>query len=309
MLSLRSKHLRRQIALVSSLAGAVLASAPSGFDWRAVQPSWDLRYIPCYGEFECARVLMPLDWLAPHSTNETVAIAVLKVPATVPITDESFGGTVMVNPGGPGDSGVVHMLKNGRYIQTMVDANKHYEVLSFDIRGVAFSTPPASCYRNSGERLASTWQSRGLGAPSTDDAHLARQLAQYKSLGHKCAQHRDENLDFNIHEFTSTASIANDMLRLVDETEILQQKLLSRTIGFVEHLDDDTVQHPLRHRDQQTTNARLQYYGTSYGTVLGNTFLSMFPGRVKRMIIDGVVVADDWVSGVRRRSAHVALTK
>ncbi|KAG6001717.1 hypothetical protein E4U21_003895 [Claviceps maximensis] len=49
--------------------------------------------------------------------------------------------------------------------------------------------------------------------------------------------------------------------------------------------------------DANTDQPRLLYYGTSYGTVLGNTFLSMFPGRVKRMILDGVIIADDWVRG------------
>lgn len=225
---------------------------------------------------------MPLDYLN-TTDNRTVAIAVLKVPATVDVTDPAYGGTLMVNPGGPGDSGIVHMLKNGRYIQSQIDGDKHYEVLSFDLRGVAYSTPRADCYSNEAAREAATWQSRGLGDLDSSDEGLKKHLVLSKAYGYQCARYRDEGVDFNIHEYTSTASIARDMLRLVDETEALRQKKLQvRTAAQV----------PLGGGNKES---RLMYYGTSYGTILGNTFLSMFPGRVRRMMLDGVVVPESWI--------------
>lgn len=236
---------------------------------------------------------MPLDYLDAKSDSRTVSIAVLKVPATVDVSDPSYGGTVMVNPGGPGDSGVLHMLRNGDYIQGMVDGSKHYEVLSFDLRGVAFSTPRADCYSNEAARQAAMWQSRGLGEPTTSDESLTRHLAQARAFGRQCANYRDEGVDFNIHEYTSTASIAKDMLRLVDETEKLRRKDVAAHTG-----KKGGAQQPLTDGATENKQGRLLYYGTSYGTVLGNTFLSMFPGRVRRMILDGVVVGESWVHGV-----------
>jgi pimeloyl-ACP methyl ester carboxylesterase len=233
---------------------------------------------------------MPLDYLD-TTDNRTVSIAVLKVPATVGDADPSYGGTLMVNPGGPGDSGVVHMLKNGRYIQNMVDGNKHYEVLSFDIRGVAYSYPRADCYANEAAREAADTQIRGLGDLSTSDEVLKKHLALSKAHGYQCAKFREDGVDFNIHEYTSTASIARDMLRLVDETEKLTRKEASQRMG--------EAQQPLLSDGYRGKEARLQYYGTSYGTILGNTFLSMFPGRVRRMMLDGVVVAESWIKNVR----------
>jgi hypothetical protein len=41
----------------------------------------------------------------------------------------------------------------------------------------------------------------------------------------------------------------------------------------------------------------LNYWGFSYGTFLGQTFASMFPDRVGRMVLDGVMDADDWTAG------------
>ncbi|OAQ67964.2 peptidase S33, tripeptidyl-peptidase [Pochonia chlamydosporia 170] len=274
--------MKLSISLLGYSSSLFTVSHASAFNWDAITPTWDLRYTQCYSKFECARILMPLDYLN-TTDNRTVAIAVLKVPATVDVTDPAYGGTLMVNPGGPGDSGIVHMLKNGRYIQHQIDGHKHYEVLSFDLRGVAYSTPRADCYSNEAAREAATWQSRGLGDLDSSDEGLKKHLVLSKAYGYQCARYRDEGVDFNIHEYTSTASIARDMLRLVDETEALRQKKLEvRTAAQV----------PLGGGNKEP---RLMYYGTSYGTILGNTFLSMFPGRVRRMMLDGVVVPESWI--------------
>ncbi|KAG6022272.1 hypothetical protein E4U19_005162 [Claviceps sp. Clav32 group G5] len=300
------------VLLGSSAAASYSESSGPGFDWLSLQPSWHLQYVQCYDGFECARIHMPLDWLNRTDTR-TVTLAVLKVPATVPGSDPRHGGTVMVNPGGPGDSGVVHMLKNGRYIQSMLDSpGRRFDVLSFDTRGVALSTPRADCYTSEAARRAAEWQARGARPlDGLDTAALKRALARTTAHGLQCAEYRKGGVVFNMHEFTATASVARDMLRLVDETEVLRRRaartevldamesVLQRPLGGGGEGVDDVDDHDAG----GTPQPRLQYYGTSYGTVLGNTFLSMFPGRVKRMILDGVVVADNWVLGDWEESA------
>ncbi|KAH8597003.1 hypothetical protein B0O99DRAFT_671077 [Bisporella sp. PMI_857] len=36
----------------------------------------------------------------------------------------------------------------------------------------------------------------------------------------------------------------------------------------------------------------------SYGTLLGQTFASMFPERMGKVVLDGIVDPDDWVAGI-----------
>src|SRR3954468_8138940 len=45
-------------------------------------------------------------------------------------------------------------------------------------------------------------------------------------------------------------------------------------------------------------DARLHYYGVSYGSFLGDTYANMFPGRVGRLVIDGVLDPVAWTTGV-----------
>lgn len=42
---------------------------------------------------------------------------------------------------------------------------------------------------------------------------------------------------------------------------------------------------------------KLNYWGTSYGTVLGQVFVSMFPDRVGRVMLDANMLADNYLTG------------
>ncbi|KAG8416186.1 Dephospho-CoA kinase [Metarhizium acridum] len=259
----------------------------SDFDWDTVKPSWDLHYSPCHDGFQCARLLMPLDWLNAESSNEAVALSIIKLPAAVDCGDASFGGTVITNPGGPGSSGVLHILENGRYMQTMMDGDKHFEIMSFDPRGVTHSKPAADCYASQSARTAAIWQSRGFTNFDASANNLKYQKAFAAAQGLQCAKPGPHG--YAIQDYMATASVAREMVRIIDEIESLHQKTLAQKL-------QREAQKPVT--SSSANMARLQYYGTSYGSFLGNLFMSMFPGRVKRMVLDGVIAPEDWVAAV-----------
>jgi pimeloyl-ACP methyl ester carboxylesterase len=82
------------------------------------------------GVDECARIWVPLDYRSPDRTAITLALR--KKPAT-----GTRRGTLFINPGGPGASGVAFV--DG--IDFGSSVRQSYDVLGFDPRGVGSSTP------------------------------------------------------------------------------------------------------------------------------------------------------------------------
>ncbi|MBV8950900.1 MAG: alpha/beta fold hydrolase [Actinobacteria bacterium] len=111
------------------------------------------------GGFECATLTVPLDYAQPHGA--TVGIALIRSRATDPAHRI---GSLVVNPGGPGESGIALI---GRDVSLMpAGVRQRFDIVEFDPRGVGRSGA-ISC--TTGGAAAET----GLGpdpAPSTPAA-------------------------------------------------------------------------------------------------------------------------------------------
>lgn len=287
------------MTLSAALCARVVSSVPTTiphdpsdgfFDWALVQPSSELRYVQCYEIFECARLEVPLDWTNLSNPNR-VSIAIARLPAVVDVSDASFGGTIVINPGGPGGSGIDILLSSARSLQTVVDSHKHFEILSFDPRGMKFSTPSAACFTEDLYRTVVSTLALDVGDIVSDHQALNVKWNINHGLGQLCAE--AENGAFsdgtNVHQFVSTALVAYDMVEIVDQVDAHLSKQLSS-----KEPSTSNSQIPLRNENRHVP--LLNYWGLSYGTYLGNTFASMFPERIGRMVLDGVVDADDYTA-------------
>ncbi len=87
---------------------------------------------------ECGDVTVPLDYDKPNGKKITVAIS--RIKHTVP--DSQYQGPMLVNPGGPGGSGLTLSVL-GEFVPK--DAGKAYDWIGFDPRGVGSSKPSVSC--------------------------------------------------------------------------------------------------------------------------------------------------------------------
>ncbi|KAK2630057.1 hypothetical protein QTJ16_000877 [Diplocarpon rosae] len=196
---------------------------------------------------------VPLDWLDPSDTRRT-AIAVIRYNAT-DLT--SYAGPVFINPGGPSGSGIWFVKHLAPYYQSVVGRNHH--IISFYFRGVGFITPQISCWNNTTpSSISYLWD---LTEPPVLDAHsgiIYDSYAHASALSIQCASHIAA-----MGQFVGTASVARDMLHMLEKMHI----------------------------------QKLKYWGFSYGTFLGVTFASLFPERVGRIVNDGNVDAKDYVSG------------
>src|SRR5689334_7882956 len=77
------------------------------------------------GRDQCAQLLVPLDYAKPD--GPTLELAVLKVPA---LSKSKRIGALVVNPGGPGGSGVNYAA--GGSLQFGSVLSEHFDIVGFD---------------------------------------------------------------------------------------------------------------------------------------------------------------------------------
>jgi pimeloyl-ACP methyl ester carboxylesterase len=274
---------------------------PLFFDWDSIETKPDLQYTLCYEYLQCARLELPMDWFN-QTTNQTISLAVIRQPAVVPVTHPQYGDAILVNPGGPGGSGVGLVERSGEHLRSIFDTNttdgKHFDIISFDPRGVGVSKPRVDCFHD--RNVATNWQQRVQeeGWLEASDAALGRLWSMSMAKGHSCSEYGDE-----IQQYVSTASVARDMLELVEKhgewREREAQKLLYGGCSLWRRLVPRSWQRievPFS-LQYQPEEEKIQYYGLSYGSYLGGTFAAMFPDRVGRLAVDGVVEYENYRSG------------
>ncbi|MDA8435570.1 MAG: alpha/beta hydrolase [Actinomycetales bacterium] len=191
----------------------------------------------CGGSFQCAKLTVPLDYADP--TGATIKLAVLRLR-----TANQAGrlGSLVLNPGGPGASGVDFARAARAVIDDPVRAK--YDIVGFDPRGVGASDP-VRCLT---DRQLDTFIAAD-GTPDTPaEVKQSEQLAQGFAMG--CRTHSPK-----IYAHIGT----RDAVRDID--------ILRAALG-----------------DQ-----KLNWFGFSYGTMLGASYADEFPTKVGRMVLDGAI--------------------
>ncbi|MFI7589081.1 alpha/beta hydrolase [Spongisporangium articulatum] len=163
-------------AAVGALAVGLLVAAPSS---PASASGGSTSYEPppiawgaCVGDLEgssaeCGYLTVPLDYAKPDGTK--IKLYVSRKKHTVP--DADYQGVMLVNPGGPGGSGIVYSFLGGSVPKK---AGAAYDWIGFDPRGVGLSEPSLSCdgtyfgldrpqYIPYTKKLEQTWLDRSAG--------------------------------------------------------------------------------------------------------------------------------------------------
>jgi pimeloyl-ACP methyl ester carboxylesterase len=196
----------------------------------------DLNWTGC-GSNDCAALEVPLDYAEPN--DETIKLAVLRAKAT---NRGQRVGQLVVNPGGPGGSGVQYAAAG---LSAFGDTLTHYfDIVGFDPRGVGASTP-LEC-----ADTAQTDELLRVDPDPDNPEEVARLDAVTRSFGQGCL---DDSGDLARH--MSTVEVAKDL------------DVLRGALG----------------------EAQLDYFGASYGTLIGATYADLFPTHVRRMVLDGAI--------------------
>ena len=166
-----------------------------------------LDWSSCYDYFDCTELRVPIDY--EDLSVGTFRISVLRAAAK---DQDKRMGSIVVNPGGPGGSGVDYAY-NADYIFSP-DITDVYDIVGFDPRGVAQSEP-ISCFtpEELDENLASD-------SKPDNPAELALSLQESKAFAEKC-----EQKNAHLEHFT-TAETARDM-------DILRAALGEEKLNYV----------------------------------------------------------------------------
>ena len=200
--------------------------------------------------FQCGTVTVPLDY--EHPDGRTITIAVRKLPAS---DSDAEHGSLFINPGGPGASGVAMMqVMAPMFTEELRGA---YDIIGFDPRGVGQSTP-ITCWTNDEikQHLANPSDDAGPTDPlkgvTYKNVPAQDKIDQGAANAARCAQHSQvpELLDH-----VGTRDVARDL------------DILRATNG----------------------NAKLNYLGISYGTRIGAIYADLFPDRVGRVVLDSAM--------------------
>lgn len=114
----------------SSATSPNSGGAPRGLaDFYDQELDWE----ECRDGASCAKVEVPLDYAKP--AGRTIEIAVIRIAAG----DDNKVGSLLVNPGGPGASGIGYAASASLYFGEPI--TNSFDIIGFDPRGVGQSSP------------------------------------------------------------------------------------------------------------------------------------------------------------------------
>ncbi|MCF2527906.1 alpha/beta fold hydrolase [Yinghuangia soli] len=157
---------------------APIPAAVPVLDW---QPCAAGRAWP--GGAQCATARVPLDHRDP--AGAALDLPLIRVPAADP---GRRIGTLVLQPGGPGGSGVDFVDDN--YADLPAELRERFDILGFDARGVGRSAQ-VRCWDDARYKKAVT---EALGAPGPDG--LARAVAEAEDFNAACVQASGDRLPF-----------------------------------------------------------------------------------------------------------------
>jgi pimeloyl-ACP methyl ester carboxylesterase len=185
---------------------------------------------------QCGLLTVPLDYANPGGAK--IQLMVSRILHKV--ADADYQGIMLVNPGGPGGSGL-GLARLGEFVPN--HGGDPYDWIGFDPRGVGRSIPSLSC---DGNYFA---PGRPYYVPETPDIRRA--------WWHKTRQYARD-----------CAAAGGALLAHTKTTDwVADMESIRKALGA----------------------QKINYYGFSYGTYLGQVYSTLHPDRVRRMVFDGVV--------------------
>ncbi|KAK4175130.1 hypothetical protein QBC36DRAFT_332090 [Triangularia setosa] len=223
--------------------------------------NFDLSHYPLPDHIDCGSLVVPLDYTT-SASNETLILSLLRSKAVSPTSTHKK--SMLFNFGGPGYEARLSLAALAPMLHNMTGGE--YDLVAFDPRGTA-DTITFKCFANATDRLLATtsFPIHDLTPGASSPNAFAENYANAVAFSQRCAEY---NLDPTLKkraEVLTTGMVARDLMAVVDSLHA--------------HEGEDGLLH---------------YWGISYGSLLGETVAALFPDRMERLVLDGVVNAEHY---------------
>ncbi|KAF3917600.1 hypothetical protein AA313_de0205024 [Arthrobotrys entomopaga] len=276
-------------AAVAAVLSSIAIAAPQAekqYFFDTIPASVDLVWYPCNQTYECARLSVPLNPLDPDN-GLCSEIPIIKLPAN---KEDEYKGIVLTNPGGPGGLGISFILTQGLEISNFTGPG--WDIIGFDPRGMGYSSPNgATGFSNF------TYSLDRENATYIDPSKLSKRAIRSDHYGLNIPPRPDSWID----SITEMGDQLDELIQL--RVNARNQAVPYMTTVHVAYDMLQIAKADARLRGECEDEVLVNYYGVSYGTVLGQTFASLYPQHVGRFVIDSVVDLKDWYEGNALRSA------
>ncbi|CAE7071985.1 unnamed protein product, partial [Rhizoctonia solani] len=245
---------------------------PNGYHRYAARNNNNLQWEDCSIEGfpgrECTRFEVPLDWH--NEAAGKASLAVIRYPAT----KQPKRGTLFMNPGGPGGSGLTTVQgPDGDII--LQSAGGNYDLVSWDPRGVGKTIPRTACFGSIEEEVAFWNESFIVPGPEVRGDFTSQTV---------------------LDDFYAQVNTSDNLLRRIGEQCLAYSPDVFQYVGTAATVRDMVAMHDALEDPDEPIN----FWGMSYGTVVGMYFINMFPERAGHVVLDGVVDPRSWAN----RPAH-----
>jgi len=213
-------------------AGDSILPTDAALDWHSCSGQ-----LAQEGVADCTMLSVPLNYADPGGRH--ISLALDMIPATAPRSQQQ--GIMLVNPGGPGGSGLSLAPDVAQGLSPSVAAD--YDIVGFDPRGVGSSVPALSCDPD----FFSGVRPNYIPANAAAEQVLINRAKMYAS---DC----EKNFGWLL-PYMTTQDVARDM------------DSIRAAFGV----------------------SKINYYAFSYGTYIGQVYATLFPSRVRRMVLDSTV--------------------
>jgi pimeloyl-ACP methyl ester carboxylesterase len=202
-----------------------------------------LHWHPCTGLIgqtgirDCTTLSVPLNYADPGGRH--ISLALDMIPATAPASQQQ--GILLVNPGGPGASGLSLAAEVAAGLSPGVA--RDYDIVGFDPRGVGSSVPQLSC----------------------DPGFFAGPRPNYIPAGAAAEQ------------------------VLINRAKMYAADCEQRFGWLLPYLTSQNVARDLDSIRAAFGVAKINYFGFSWGTYLGQVYATLFGSHLRRMVLDSTV--------------------